>query len=263
MLLNPHGLFKGGGKLATSAWDRYGDSITSAWGRYGDSIAAGVNSADRWTGSAVNWLRNVHQVQESFAGGAMTMGGGSKWRLNAWDDSADPFSQQFMAMATGGSKKSPIILGMGGKMFDKPIGVTTPPPIPDGLLKTDIIGMSTKAGYERHHLISAHIAPDFEVMLIAARKYGYSINNRNNGMYLPDNVTESIAKKLPLHKGNHSGTYYDEVRRELQILQDKFNDGLIKEEKLTKAIKVIENRLHDKLKLGKLYLSTDGYQKHT
>jgi RHS repeat-associated protein len=59
-----------------------------------------VRRLDQFGGNAVNWLRNpVHQVQESFDGGVMTMSGGSKWRLNPWDESADPLSEHFMAMA--------------------------------------------------------------------------------------------------------------------------------------------------------------------
>jgi RHS repeat-associated protein len=94
---------KGGG----AALKATGRLATSAWDRYGDSVIAGVNGADRWGGRVLNLMRNPWKQGQELTSDVMTMGGRSGGGFN-WDESADPFSQQIRAMMNGGNNSANI-----------------------------------------------------------------------------------------------------------------------------------------------------------
>jgi hypothetical protein len=86
------------GGIAGAAGELIPTGVNAGWKKYGSSITAGAKNLDQWGGSALDWTRNLEVIRgQEFAGG---IPGGTKWGFNAWDDSANPASQQFMAMAS-------------------------------------------------------------------------------------------------------------------------------------------------------------------
>jgi hypothetical protein len=91
-------------------------------------------------------------------------------------------------------------------------------------LKQNIEG-GVPAGYEGHHIIPCEKANLSTAMKVAADRYGYNINNSNNGIALPATIEEARRTGLPLHEGYHRD-YNEAMGRKLNDLDEAYASSI-------------------------------------
>ncbi len=99
-------------------------------------------------------------------------------------------------------------------------------------------------GFAKHHMIPIHVAQNFPVMRLAAKKLGYDINRGSNLIGLPTDRGVAATRNLLLHSGGHLPSYYKYVSKQINKLQNAFDKGAIKESDLLSSIEKIEDRIH-------------------
>ena len=114
-----------------------------------------------------------------------------------------------------------------------------------GNINANIVG-GVPDGYAGHHLIGIVEANNYPVMQQAA-ELGYNINRGSNGIALPTTVDESVASGLPLHNGRHLGEYTDFVDSQLSRLQNRYDMGVISDDRLIGEVGNVEDTIRQAL----------------
>ena len=107
-------------------------------------------------------------------------------------------------------------------------------------------------GYQGHHIISVALASNTAIKDAVAD--GYDVNNENNGIALPDNVTAATTTNCRLHFGSHIGLYNKCVTWLLEQLEDAYTAGRITRSQLCGELKKIEDKLRKAIISGDIWL---------
>lgn len=90
---------------------------------------------------------------------------------------------------------------------------------------------------QAHHLICSEVMDDEEWAEISSN-FGYNIDCKENGVFLPADMHIACELKIPLHRGNHSATettekvsYVKAVDKKIKKIKTDALNGVICEEK--------------------------------
>lgn len=132
-----------------------------------------------------------------------------------------------------------------------------------------LIGMYKGGGIEAHHLICSEAMDDktWEKLCFI---FGYDINKKENGVFLPNDIQYACHLQLPLHKSGHTDAfgegnmkYPKSVKKELAIIKKKYlykPCDKLKWEQFNKDLDDISKKILKNVSNFSWWITQDGFQ---
>jgi hypothetical protein len=125
---------------------------------------------------------------------------------------------------------------------------------------------------QAHHLICLEAMRDSEYWKDICWYYGYNINCKENGVYLPANMRLACQLRIPLHRGGHSAgygsdenstiSYPNAVKKELEKLKKSIKKLECNNQKgatIINDLNALSKEIFDNLKNFKWTITYDGF----